>query len=89
MLPPKKSALAITDFTSCSSCYCVLFAMNIKIFPSEIAGDMPVVIKLPGCIQLKYHAILVVISGCANKMKCLIPEKAYVLFFLMVKAWSF
>lgn len=50
--PPKKFALAITDFTSCSSCYCVLFAMNIEIFPSEIAADMPGVSKLPDCIQL-------------------------------------
>lgn len=55
--------------------------MNIKIFPSETAGDMPVVSKLPGCIQLKYHAILVVISGCANKTKCLILEKSLCIIF--------
>lgn len=82
MLASKKSAPGITDFTSYSSCYCVLFAMNIKIFPSETAADMPGVSKLSGCIQLKYHGILVVISGCANKMvKTFSPGETLCIFF--------
>lgn len=63
--------------------------MNIKILPSEIAGDMPGVSKLPGYIQLKYHVTLLVISGCANKItKMFNPGSKLVYYFLMVKAWS-
>lgn len=61
--------LGVTDFTGCSSCYCVLCAMGIKIFPSEIAGDMPGVSKMPVCIHnTKHHGTLVVISGRANEI---------------------
>lgn len=90
MLPPKKFALASTDFRSCSSCCCVLLAMNIEILPSEIAGDMPGVSKLPGYIQLEYCGILLVISGCANRIiKMFNPGSKLMHYFLMVKACSF
>lgn len=80
--------LGITDFTGCSSCYCVLCAMGIKIF---LSGHMPGASKLPICIHNTKNMVVwwQLVAVKMKLLNCLILQKSLHMIYLTVKTLSF